>query len=75
MIKITAPEGKKLKDVRTGNLHAEVICDEAKQGYFVVADSDEAYTVTSLNGGSTIAERVDSLEEELSAAKILLGVE
>ena len=75
MIKLTAPAGKKLRDTRTGALHTEVITDERKARYFVVADSEADPIMQELSGGSTIGEKVAALEDELAAAKILLGVE
>lgn len=75
MVKLTAPAGQKLRDIRNNTLHTEVITEERKARFFVVADSEADPTVQELSGGNTIGEKVAALEDELSAAKILLGVE
>ena len=83
MVRIKAPDGKKILDTRTGALHTEVVCDEKKEKFFMVADGGDL-VVETIPSGSTggsvtydnsLTERIESLEEELSAAKILLGVE
>lgn len=75
MVKLTAPAGKKLRDTRTGTTHTEVITEERKARFFVVADSEADPIMQILDGSSTISDKVAALEDELSAAKILLGVE
>lgn len=62
MIRIIAPDGKKLRDIRTERKHTEVICEERDAKYFVVADSDEDPVKESLDG-VTLAERVTDLED------------
>ena len=62
MIKITAPEGKKLRDLRTRNLHSEVICEERFRNRYVVADS-EADPIVEQIDGVTLGERVSDLED------------
>lgn len=62
MIKITAPEGKKLRDLRTEKLHSEVICEEKYQDRYVVADSEDDPVVEELDG-VTLGERVSDLED------------
>lgn len=73
-IKLTAPEGKKLRDTRTGSEHGEVIINERLRRYFVVADSEADPIVEELDG-ETLRDKVVELADQLDAAKILLGVE
>lgn len=41
-IKLTAPEGYKYKDMKTGKLHSEVIVDyKDKKRFVLVADNSE----------------------------------
>ena len=61
-VKIVAPNGKKLRDLRNENLYSEVICDESKQRFFVVADSEDDPVVHELDG-VTLGERVSDLED------------
>lgn len=74
-IHIIAPAGKKLQDTRTGNEYSEVICDEKKRGFYVLSDGIGEPTVETLADGVTYADKLNALEDELDAAKILLGVE
>lgn len=62
MIKLTAPEGKKLRDIRSGTLHSEVICAERQARFFVVADSEQDPIVEEMDG-VTLGERVSDLED------------
>lgn len=62
MIKITAPTGKKLRHIPTGNLYSEVICTDRKAKDYVIADSEDDPVVEQLDG-VTLAERVTDLED------------
>ena len=62
MVKITAPDGKNLRDVRTRTLHSEVICNDNDARFFVVADSDADPIIHELDG-VTLDERVTDLED------------
>ena len=62
MIKITAPTGKKLRDVRSERLYSEVICKDKDARFYVLADSDDDPTLTELDG-VTLADRVSDLED------------
>ena len=73
-IHIIAPEGKKLRDTRTGKQHSEVYVEDRLAKHFVVADSEADPIVEELDG-VTIADKVNELSDQLDAAKILLGVE
>ena len=61
-IKLTAPNGKKLRDIRTDALHSEAIVDEALAKFFVVADSEDDPVIETLDG-VTLGERVSDLED------------
>ena len=61
MIRIVAPDGKKLRDIRTERLHSEIITEERNQRFFVVADSENDPIVETLDG-VTLAERITDLE-------------
>lgn len=62
LIKLTAPSGKKLRNIRTEALYSEVICDERMRPLYVVADSPEDPVVETLDG-VTLGERVSDLED------------
>lgn len=62
MIRIKAPDGKKLRDIRTGNKYSEVITEDKNEQYFVVADSPEDPIIETLDG-VTLGERVTDLED------------
>ena len=62
MVKITAPNGKKLRDTRTRALHSEVICKDNDARFFVVADSEDDPIIKELDG-VTLDERVSDLED------------
>ena len=62
MVKITAPNGKKIRDIRTRALHSEVICKDKDARFFVVADADADPIIHELDG-ITLDERVSDLED------------
>ena len=62
MVHIVAPDGKKLRDIRTEQLHAEVYCEDKQAKYFVVADSEDDPTIIPVDG-VTLDERVSDLED------------
>ena len=61
-VRLTAPDGKKLRHIPTGNLYSEVVCDEREQGKYVLADSEDDPVVEQLDG-VTLGERVSDLED------------
>ena len=61
-IRIKAPNGKKLRDIKTENLYSEVICDEKFRNRYVVADSPDDPVVEEIDG-ITLDERVADLED------------
>ena len=62
MVKIKAPNGKKIRDTRTRALHSEVVCKDADAKWFVVADSEGDPIIETLDG-VTLDERVSDLED------------
>ena len=62
MIKIVAPDGKKLRDIRNDKTYSEIVCDDRLEKYFVVADSPDDPVVETLDG-VTLGERVSDLED------------
>ena len=62
MIKIVAPHGKKLRNIKTESLYSEVICDERQRPLYVLADSTEDPVVETLDG-VTLGDRVADLED------------
>ena len=73
-IKLTAPEGKKLRDIRTDKEHSEVIIEEANRKFFVVADSEDDPIVEEMDG-VTLGERVSDLEDAvIELAEIIAEV-
>lgn len=62
MIRIKAPEGKKLRDIRNENLYSEVICKEKDQKWYVLAESEDDPVIEELDG-VTLSDRVSDLED------------
>ena len=62
MIKIVAPHGKKLRNIKTEALHSEAICEDRYKDWYVVADSPDDPVVEELDG-VTLGERVSDLED------------
>lgn len=62
MTKIKAPNGKKLRDIRTGRLYSEVVCEDKYVDKFVVADSEDDPIIEEKDG-VTLEERVTDLED------------
>ena len=62
MIKLTAPNGKKLRNIKTEALYSEVICDERQRPLYVLADSPDDPVAETLDG-VTLGERVADLED------------
>ena len=62
MIKIVAPHGKKLRNIKTESLYSEVVCDERNRDLYVLADSTDDPVVETLDG-VTLGERVADLED------------
>ena len=74
-IKLIAPDGKKIRDIRTLQEHGEVIIDDAIRKYFVVADSDEDPIIEEVDG-VTLGDRVSDLEDAvIELAEIISEVE
>ena len=64
-IKIVAPKGKMLRDLRTENQYSEVICDEKYRNRYVLADSEGDPTVEYVEG-TTLAEKVAELNDTVT---------
>ena len=62
MVKIKAPNGKKLRDIITEKLYSEVVCNEKDAYRFVVADSEDDPIIIEKDG-VTLDERVTDLED------------
>ena len=62
MVKLIAPNGKKLRNIKTEALYSEVICDERMRPLYVVADSPDDPVVETLDG-VTLGDRVADLED------------
>lgn len=75
MIRIKAPVGKKLRNIRTEALYSEVVCDERNRELYVLADSQDDPVVETLDG-VTLDERVSDLEDAVvELAEIISEVE
>jgi len=61
-VKLTAPEGKKLRHIPTNRLHSEAIVDEAQRSQYIVDDSDADPIVETIDG-VTLGDRVSDLED------------
>ena len=76
MIRLIAPNGSKLLDIRTNTEHSEVVCTEKNRRYYILTNDTGSIIEETLEGTTTnLLDRVATLEEELEAAKIVLGVE
>lgn len=62
MIKLIAPDGKKLRHIPTEQLYSEVICAEREASKYVLADSEDD-PITEQLDGVTLADRVTDLED------------
>lgn len=49
-IKLVAPEGYKLMDVRTETLHSEVLTDEKNRKHFKLVPDDREQTIEYIGG-------------------------
>ena len=74
LIKLTAPNGKKLRNIRTEALYSEVICDEKHRPLYVVADSPEDPVVETIDG-VTLGDRVADLEDAVVELAEIVGGE
>lgn len=74
-IRIKAPNGKKLRDLRTFAEHSEVITDEKYRDRYVLVDSDADPVIEYLDG-VTLGDRVTDLEDAVvELAEIITEVE
>lgn len=62
MIRIKAPNGKKLRDLLTGKLYSEVIIADKYADRYVVAESEEDPIIEEKDG-VTLTQRVSDLED------------
>lgn len=75
MIKLTAPDGMKLRDIRNNRLYSEVITEERLKDKFVVNES-EADVIEEEIEGVTLSDRVSDLEDAVvELADIITGEE
>ena len=75
MIRIKAPAGKKLRNIKTEALYSEVVCDERNRNLYVLADSHDDPVVETLDG-VTLGDRVADLEDAVvELAEIISEVE
>lgn len=50
MIKISAPDGYKLKDIRTGRLYSEVVTEEKNRDRYELVPDTEEKTIEYIGG-------------------------
>ena len=62
MVKLIAPAGKVLRDIRNNAMHSEVICSERNVRWFVVDDGDPIIEPEPVPG-VTLGDRVADLED------------
>ena len=73
MIRIEAPEGKMIRDIKTEKLYSEVICEDRYVNRYVLADSKDDPIIETLDG-VTLGERVSDLEDAVvELASIITG--
>lgn len=74
MVRIVAPNGKKLRHIKTNALYSEVICIDKNVDLYVVAES-EADPVVEMLDGVTLTERVADLEDAVIELAEIIGGE
>ena len=62
MIRITAPNGNKIRDTKTEKLYSEVITEEKYRDRYVLAEGEDDPVVEELDG-VTLNDRVSDLED------------
>lgn len=74
MVKLIAPNGKKLRDLRTNRLYSEVVCEDRDARHYVLADSEDDPIKETIDG-VTLDERVSDLEDAvIELAEIIAEV-
>ena len=74
MVRLIAPNGKKLRNIKTDALYSEVVCSDEKAALYVVADSPDDPIVEVLDG-VTLGERVADLEDAVIELAEIIGGE
>lgn len=73
MVRIEAPKGKMIRDIKTDKLYSEVICEDRYVSRYVLANSEDDPIVETLDG-VTLGERVSDLEDAvIELASIITG--
>lgn len=75
-IKITAPIGQRVRDIKTDREFSEVVCDEAQRERYVLTDGD-APKVSTIKAPVSLADRIADLENavESIAAKSKVSID
>lgn len=63
MIKLIAPDGAKLRHLRSGREYTQVICEESQRSYYVVVGSAADPITQTVVEGVTLESRVNDLED------------
>ena len=71
-IKLTAPNGKKLRHIKTERLYSEVITEDKYASQYIVADSADDPTTQTIDG-VTLDERVSDLEDAVVELASIIG--
>jgi hypothetical protein len=75
MVRIKAPQGKKIRNIINKRLYSEVICEDKDVNKYVLADSEDDPIIEKLDG-VTLDERVTDLEDAVvELASIITGEE
>ena len=75
MVRIKAPQGKKIRNIINEKLYSEVICEDKDANKYVLADSEDDPIIENLDG-VTLGERVTDLEDAVvELASIITGEE
>lgn len=64
-IKITAPIGQRVRDIKTDREFSEVVCDEVQRDRYVLTDGD-APKVSTIKAPVSLAERIADLENAVT---------
>jgi hypothetical protein len=73
MVRIKAPQGKKIRNIINEKLYSEVICEDKDVNKYVLADSEDDPIIEKLDG-VTLGERVTDLEDAVvELASIITG--
>lgn len=75
-IKITAPIGQRVRDIKTDREFSEVVCDEAQRDRYVLTDGDapKVETVKTVSLVDRIADLENAVESIAAKSKVAISL-